>query len=100
MAMAKHASKAERTRIRVGRLLAHSEFLLIILGAYVALAIIIYGWLVIDLQRWRGYPTLILYDVAFGGSPLAYMTVLSDFPWLWQTLKLFHFFAWLIVPLF
>jgi hypothetical protein len=41
---------------------------------------------------------MIAYDVAFGGSPLPYADVLSNFPVLWKAVQIFHIVAWLIVP--
>lgn len=88
----------ERLVVRTGRLLSKFSFVAGTLGGYIILGLIVYLWLVVDLGQWRGYPAMIAYDVAFGGSPLPYAGVLSNFPVLWKAVQIFHVVAWLIVP--
>lgn len=89
---------SQRLVVRIGRFLSTFSFVACTLGGYIVLSLLIYLWLVVDLSHWTGHAGVIAYDVALGGSPLPYGALLSDFPFLWKALQIFHFFAWLIVP--
>ena len=95
--MSKH-TRTQRLGVKTGRLLSKFSFVLATLGGYVALSLMMYLWLAIDLSQWRGNAAVIAYDVALGGSPLPYAAVVSPFPFLWKALEIFHAFAWLIIP--
>lgn len=89
----------ERLVVRIGLLLSKFSFVAGTLVGYIVLSLLMYLWLVVALSQWRGYPAMIAYDVAFGGSPLPYAAVLSNYPVLWKAVQIFHIFAWLIVPI-
>jgi hypothetical protein len=90
--------RVERLVVRLGRLLSKFSFVAGTLGIYIVLSLLIYLWLVVELRHWTGDAAVIAYDVSLGGSPLPYCLLLSEFPYLWKALEVFHFFAWLIVP--
>jgi hypothetical protein len=90
---------SEKLVVSIGQLLSKFSFVAGTLCGYVFLTLIMYFWLVLDFSQWRGYPPMIAYDVAFGGSPLPYADVLSNSPGLWKAVQIFHILAWLIVPI-
>lgn len=85
--------------VKAGRLLSKFSFVAGTLGGYIVLSLLVYFWLAMDFSQWRGYPAVIAYDVALGGSPRPYAEILSNSPVLWKAIQVFHVIAWLIVPI-